>query len=502
MVIMRICTVTLSVILFVSCLHESRLEQALRQSGDNRPELEKVLEHYRGDSLKYRAACFLIENMIGKYSVLPSGAGDKYRQVLSSLPGEDPVSWESGKSVVWHVLDSVSKRTGQDVREVKDLETVSSDFLISNIDRAFGVWESSPFTRYYSLDDFFHYVLPYRISNEPLSDWRSMAWQRYGQLVDSVSSPLELACRIMSDGSVRYNIGMEKYPYPLTYEETVSVRWGTCETMASFVVMSLRAVGIPVSIDYVPAWANRNAAHCWNVVKDESGNFVDIGFGEEGRNEIIYKVSKIYRRQYASGYNLDVTSEYDMPLSSLSFSCPDVREVVALCTFNNRAWTPVAFSEAKEGQVTFHSVGRGILWGENKIRPYEDEGKGIVYLATSVEGGNRKPLADPVIVYEKGDVRSLRTDTTRLESIVLHRKYPLYGVRKPGKYNSNDICPGDVYELYYWDNKWRSLGRQIAVGRSLEFDNVPSGSLLWLHDWSGGREERIFTYENGKQIWW
>lgn len=492
----------LSVMLFASCLHESRLEQALQQSGDNRSELEKVLKHYRNDSLKYSAACFLIENMIGKYSVLPSDSKDKYRQVLDCLPEEDPISWDAGKSIVWHVLDSLSKRMGQNLRKVRDLETVSSEFLINNIDQAFSVWKSSPFTRYYSLDDFFHFVLPYRISNEPLSDWRSIAWQRYGRWVDSVSSPVELACRIMADGSMRYNIGMEKYPYPLTYEEMVSVRWGTCETMASFAVMSLRAVGIPVSIDYVPSWANRNAAHCWNVVKDESGKFVDIGFGEEGRNEVVYKVSKIYRRLYANGYNMDVTAEYDMPFSNLSFSCPDVDKMVTLCTFNNSVWTPVAFAGTKEGQVIFHSVGRGALWGENKIRPYEDEGKGIVYLAMGVEEGNRTPLADPVVVYEKGGVRSLCADSTRLESIVLYRKYPLYGVRKPGEYDSNDICPGDVYELYYWDNTWRSLGRQTSIGRSLKFDNVPLGALLWLHNWSGGREERIFTYENGKQIWW
>ena len=35
-----------------------------------------------------------------------------------------------------------------------------------------------------------------------------------------------------------------------------------------FLALSLRAIGIPASIDYVPAWANRSSSHCWNVVKD------------------------------------------------------------------------------------------------------------------------------------------------------------------------------------------------------------------------------------------
>jgi hypothetical protein len=49
----------------------SHLEQALELAGENRPELEKVLSHYsqsQADSLKYKAACFLIENMPGHYS--------------------------------------------------------------------------------------------------------------------------------------------------------------------------------------------------------------------------------------------------------------------------------------------------------------------------------------------------------------------------------------------------------------------------------------------------
>ena len=52
-----------------SCSNNNRLQYALELSGDNRPELEKVLAHYRDDSLKYVAACFLIENMPGKYGM-------------------------------------------------------------------------------------------------------------------------------------------------------------------------------------------------------------------------------------------------------------------------------------------------------------------------------------------------------------------------------------------------------------------------------------------------
>jgi len=68
--------------------------------------------------------------------------------------------------------------------------------------------------------------------------------------------------------------------------------------------------------------------------------------------------------------------------------------------------------------------------------------------------------------------------------------------------DTNFIIPGNDYELFYWDNDWCSLGKKTAKNYFLEFDNAPEGALFWLHCHSGGKEERPFTYENGKQIWW
>ena len=70
------------------------------------------------------------------------------------------------------------------------------------------------------------------------------------------------------------------------------------------------------------------------------------------------------------------------------------------------------------------------------------------------------------------------------------------------RHDMNMIKRGNQYELFYYDYGWKSLGAQIAQTDSLVFDNVPAGALLWLKNHSGGKEERIFSYENGKQMWW
>lgn len=70
--------------------------------------------------------------------------------------------------------------------------------------------------------------------------------------------------------------------------------------------------------------------------------------------------------------------------------------------------------------------------------------------------------------------------------------------------DDNFIRDGEVYELCYWDNGWIPLGKQIGsrISQELLYDNVPANALLLLHNYSKGKEERIFTYEHDNQIWW
>jgi len=68
--------------------------------------------------------------------------------------------------------------------------------------------------------------------------------------------------------------------------------------------------------------------------------------------------------------------------------------------------------------------------------------------------------------------------------------------------DKNGIYAGMEYELFYWENRWVSAGVKIAKSNKLTYDNVPKNTLFWLKNHTEGKEERIFTYENGRQIWW
>jgi hypothetical protein len=70
--------------------------------------------------------------------------------------------------------------------------------------------------------------------------------------------------------------------------------------------------------------------------------------------------------------------------------------------------------------------------------------------------------------------------------------------------DDNNIIKDQTYELVYWEKgQWISAGVQVAMeDNRLIYRNIPSNALYLLHNLTKGKEERIFTYENGKQVWW
>lgn len=89
----------------VSCTHDNqRLEAALSLAGENRAELEKVLRHYEDDTLKYRAARFLIENM--PYHTYYDGKElEKFRKYFTCFTHTRKTSSE--------LIDSLKKADGE-----------------------------------------------------------------------------------------------------------------------------------------------------------------------------------------------------------------------------------------------------------------------------------------------------------------------------------------------------------------------------------------------------
>lgn len=159
------------------------VEASLRSSGVNRKELEKVLHHYQknpADSLKYKAACFLIENM-PFYTYSYGEQLENYKSYYTWLK-------KSKGKTPQQVVDSIKKIYGpmKEPSKKRDIMEIDSAYLCRNIDWAFKVWQEQPWGKNISFETFCEYILPYRIGDEPLSYWRETYYEKYNSLLDSL----------------------------------------------------------------------------------------------------------------------------------------------------------------------------------------------------------------------------------------------------------------------------------------------------------------------------
>jgi len=415
-------------LLFSGCATKvDRLEYALEFAGENRRELEKVLEYYSDDSLKFRAACFLIENMPCWYAY--DGWQLDTLEVLMRkdregiLSKDDKMRWNSFD---YHALN-----------KIYDSKVITSEYLIENIDLAFQEWQKRPWNKSLSFDDFCDLILPYRIGNERLSDWRSLYNAYYGNLLDSIytgSDVLE-ACKCINDElnrqsykySVEWNVPHNRADY------LFETRIGYCREVSDLIQYAMRSCGIPVAADFMPYSPDYRYSHEWNVVRDTTGRYIQFGF--DGLDPVRDKVmddgrrkGKVYRNCYAlqnereilrkhSGWNIggaeglywkDVTSEYFGHNQAVVNVFTTGKPFIGLSVFSTNGWQII-------GEGVCKSSGKAIF---DNIEP------SIIYVPASQNNGV-KPAGYPFMLDSEGNVEEFVPDTVNLEKVILKRKMPL-----------------------------------------------------------------------------
>jgi len=84
--------------------------------------------------------------------------------------------------------------------KIYDAHIIKADYLIENIDLSFKMWKERPWNQDLPFEDFCELILPYRIDDEPLSNWRQNYFEVYFSALDSLSNctdPLR-ACNALS----------------------------------------------------------------------------------------------------------------------------------------------------------------------------------------------------------------------------------------------------------------------------------------------------------------
>lgn len=460
--------------LFNACnLPKDKLEKALRQAHENRGELEKVLQHYKNDSLKYKAACYLIENM--PYHTfaeerIVSPEGKAIELDITRFPNSN---------VVEKYCDSLF-RYGYNVERVSknDVRAISSAFLIENIDLAFEVWQK-PWARQVSFDNFCAFILPYRAQSEIPSTLRREIMQRYLPLLEdsNVQTSFE-ACKIINNRlktEIKYkDTGSPLYP---TIEETYRAGISRCDGLCNLGAFVMRAVGIPIAVD-MTLWAKLDLGHSWCAVLDGS-QFHGFGPGEvnPGEQKSNYTrgrsiPAKVYRIMFApeqrgniknddrfpsflkNALFYDVTTQYYIPPATLRVQATKEFKrsegIVYLCVYNRDRWQPLALGTRTGNNCVFDNV----------------VGDNIFIAADSPDGKNLRFVTPPFYMDRQGKVVPFIPDFSNLQSITLNkRKRKIY----------------QPHTLNYWDaenEKFRSLPFKSATDSTQTYNNVPKGAML------------------------
>ena len=418
LIIMKIFTKLVSVFLlvaigslfFFSCAEKEKctpmvsfLETALQQAGENRVELEKVLSHYKtdpADSLKYKAACFLIENM-PYYTYYKGKQLDRYLTYYTLL--QETRGLGISPQVV---ADSVCHMYGalylDSLQSYRDIETVDSAYLCNNIEWLFKVWQEQPWGKHVSFADFCEYLLPYRIGDETLTSWRESIYQKYNPLLDSLraSGVLDkedpiVAARCLLDsirkGGVVFTTAVPA-SLPHVGPEVAQLKAGSCRELSDFVVYVCRALGIPCSIDFMPIRGDENDSHQWVAFSDKYGILYYHEFPNgvsEVRKDAMCGMPKIkvYRNTFSLNramqeemlkldtaivplfkdphivditfpYTKDFKKELHIPKDALYKGKPRSR-IAYLCASKRMDWEPVAWTEFDGKNIVFTDIQKG-----------------------------------------------------------------------------------------------------------------------------------------------
>lgn len=304
--------------------HPTNVMNALTQSGNNRGELESLLDKYKKqDKEKYDAACFLISSMPFHEQSFSIVKSDKRLHTLLhqadstyySLVRERNDSELFNEDFNTNTLSKADQKFRKMMEEQEfeeptvnkeensDIQRIEVSFLEKQIEHAFRQRKKSPYARNLKFKDFLEYVLPYKSVGASPSRCAEQIEEQYGKYlhVDTTSSISNVVWRYnLTAKRLRYWGGNYPFTSPLGWNEMFFLGVHDCVSIADYCTQIFRACGIPAATEYNIAYKFWNGRHYhvsvptprgWQTFSPESGL-------PKHRDLHFYEALNIYRLKF------------------------------------------------------------------------------------------------------------------------------------------------------------------------------------------------------------
>ncbi len=206
--------------------------------------------------------------MEGVSTLNPFQLSDANLQIIRSKVEEKRQLAEGRAQAVFSVLDQL-----QDPEELVameflyafmplvDLADYPGELFLQHVRHSLETKRIVPWGEKVSGEMFLHFVLPYRISNETIEDYRPVF---FGELYERVKD-LSMADAISETNhwcheKATYIAADPRTASPLTLVRTAR---GRCGEESALLVTALRSLGIPARQVYTPRWAHTDSNHAW-----------------------------------------------------------------------------------------------------------------------------------------------------------------------------------------------------------------------------------------------
>lgn len=144
---------------------------------------------------------------------------------------------------------------------LSDLGDYTPEFILKNVRLSLQAREEMPWGKTIPEEEFLHFVLPLRVNNENLDNFREVMYGAIKERIkgmDMKQAALEI--NHWCHEKVNYRGTDSRTSAPLS---TVKKTFGRCGEESTFTVTAMRTVGIPARQVYTPRWAHTDDNHAW-----------------------------------------------------------------------------------------------------------------------------------------------------------------------------------------------------------------------------------------------